>query len=98
MNPLNDASTMIKVVEYLAVGKPVVAYDIPETRFSAGDAALYARASEPVELAACVERLLDDDDLARRMGEEGRRRVEEDLSHTRSIEALDLAYRRVLGR
>lgn len=97
-NPLNDASTMIKVVEYMALGKPVVAYDLPETRFSAGDAALYARPSEPGGLAACVERVLDDEDLAGRMGEEGHRRVADELGQARSIEALDLAYRRVLRR
>jgi glycosyltransferase involved in cell wall biosynthesis len=97
-NPLNDVSTMIKVVEYMALSRPVVAYDLTETRFSAGEAALYARPNDPEELASCIERLLDDPELRRRLGAEGRRRVEDELSAARSVEALDLAYRRVLRR
>jgi len=97
-NPLNEASTMIKVVEYMALAKPIVAFDLPETRFSAGDAALYARPNDTAELAACIDRLLDDEALRRRMGEEGRRRVEDELSWARSVESLGLAYSRALNR
>lgn len=95
-NAFNDASTMIKVVEYMALAKPIVAYDLTETRFSAGDAALYATPSDPSGLASCIDRLLDDDALRRTMGAEGRRRVESELSWARSVESLDQAYRRVL--
>ena len=95
-NALNDASTMIKVVEYMALAKPIVAYDLTETRFSAGDAALYATPSDPSALASCIDRLLDDDALRRTMGAEGRRRVEHELSWARSVQSLELAYRRVL--
>ena len=42
-NPLNDVSTMNKVMEYMALGKPVVAYDLVETRYSGGECALYAK-------------------------------------------------------
>jgi len=97
-NALNDASTMIKVVEYMALATPIVAYDLTETRLSAGEAALYARPNDPGELASSVSRLLDDEDLRRRMGEEGRRRVEEELSWARSKESLARAYARVLAR
>ena len=95
-NALNDASTMIKVVEYMALAKPVVAYDLTETRFSAGDAALYAPPSDASALASCVDRLLDDDALRLTMGAEGRRRIENELSWARSVESLEQAYRRVL--
>ena len=97
-NALNNASTMIKVVEYMGLAKPIVAYDLAETRFSAGDAALYASPNDVSELAACIARLLDDEALARQMGEDGRRRVEDELSWSRSVESLSLAYGRALER
>jgi len=96
-NPLNDASTMIKVVEYMALAKPIAAYDLRETRVSAAQAALYARPNDPDELACCLERLLDDESMRRRMGDEGRQRVEEDLAWRHSDASLRRAYSRVLG-
>jgi len=80
LNPLNDVSTMNKVMEYMALGKPVVAYDLRETRCSAGSAALYARPNDLADFAAQIERLADDRSLRQRMGDEGRRRVEAQLS------------------
>lgn len=97
-NAFNDASTMIKVVEYMALAKPIVAYDLTETRYSAGDAALYAAPSDPTQLAACIERLLDDPALRARMGESGRRRIETELNWERSVASLEQAYRRVFER
>ena len=41
-SPLNEASTFIKVAEYMAVECPIVAYNLPESRFTAGEAAVYA--------------------------------------------------------
>lgn len=96
-NALNDASTMIKVVEYMALGRPVVAYDLTETRFSAAEAALYATPNDEHEFAACIERLLDDPDLRRELSEVGRRRMTADLSWERSVESLTSAYARVLA-
>ena len=96
LNALNDVSTMIKVVEYMGLGRPVVAYDLRETRYSAADAALYATPGEAASLASCIERLLDDAALRRRLGEAGLRRVEE-LSWARSEESLLAAYERVLS-
>jgi len=96
-NALNNASTMIKVVEYMALGRPIVAYDLAETRFSAGEAALYAQPNDPAELASALERLLDDEDLRQRMGEAGRRRVADELGWDRSAESLKRAYLRVFA-
>ena len=94
-NALNDASTMIKVVEYMYLGRPIVAYDLHETRYSAGEAALYATPNEAGSLAACIEQLLDDSALRDRMSGAGRRRAGE-LSWARSKESLLTAYERVL--
>lgn len=73
-NPLNDVSTMNKVLEYMACAKPVVCYDLREHRFSAGEGALYARADDVEDLAARIEQLLDDPALRRRMGDYNRER------------------------
>jgi len=78
-NELNDHSTMIKTMEYMAMGKPVVAFDLPETRFSAQEAALYATPNCVDEFADNIELLLADEALRLKMGAYGRRRVEEEL-------------------
>jgi glycosyltransferase involved in cell wall biosynthesis len=97
-NALNDASTMIKVVEYMGLGRPIVAYDLRETRFSAGEAALYAIPNDESDFAACIERLLDDAVLRQRMAEAGMDRVRGELSWERSEESLVAAYRHVLAK
>lgn len=92
LNPLNDVSTMNKILEYMAVGRPIVAYDLREHRFSAGDAALYAEPNREEDLARQIERLLDDPELRGRMGEAGRRRFLESMSWEHSRGELLRAY------
>ncbi len=87
-NALNDASTMIKVVEYMAVERPIVAFDLPETRYSADEAALYATPNDEAEFASLVARLLDDPEERQRRGAQGRQRLERSLSWERSQAAL----------
>lgn len=87
-NPLNDVSTMNKVVEYMAMGRPVVSFDLKEARVSAGDAAVYARANDEAEFALRIDELLRDPELREEMGRRGRRRVETDLSWDNSRRAL----------
>ncbi len=91
-NELNDRSTMIKTMEYMAMGKPVVAFDLPETRYSAQDAALYATPNQVEEFADHIETLLADEQLRIRMGESGRKRIVELLSWKQSKINLLLAY------
>jgi glycosyltransferase involved in cell wall biosynthesis len=95
-NPLNDLSTMNKIVEYMAMARPLVSYDLVEARVSAGDAALYADANDPESFAACIDALLDDPERRRQMGAEGRSRVERDLSWRHSQRELLRAYERAL--
>ena len=73
-NPMNDISTMNKVMEYMALGKPIVQFDLAEGRFSAQDASLYARRNDPRDLAAKIVELLDDPEKRKAMGAFGRRR------------------------
>lgn len=91
--PLNDSSTMIKVAEYMAMGCPVAAYDLPETRVTAGPAAAYAATATPEALALCLHELLEDPQRRQRMGESGRERVA-GLSWQRSTPSLLAAYER----
>ena len=95
-NPLNDVSTMNKIVEYMAMARPVVAYDLAEARVSAAGAALYAVPNEERSFARCIEQLLDDEELRIRLGDAGRARVESDLSWEHSRVELLRAYERAL--
>ncbi len=91
-NDLNDHSTMLKTMEYMAMGKPVVAFDLLETRFSAQDAALYATPNEVTSFADMIEILLNDKAMRLHMGAIGRKRVEEVLCWERTKVNLLLAY------
>ena len=84
---------MNKIVEYMAMSRPIVSYDLREARVSAGDAALYANPDDVGEFARCIETLLDAG-TARRDGRDGRRRVEGALSWAHSEGALLAAYER----
>jgi glycosyltransferase involved in cell wall biosynthesis len=79
-NGLNEYSTMIKTMEYMAMGKPIVAFDLLETRISAQEAALYAVPNSVEDFADQIENLLNDKELRCKMGTLGQRRIEEELS------------------
>ncbi len=91
-NELNDHSTMLKTMEYMAMGKPIVSFDLPETRFSAQDAALYAKPNEVLSFADNIEILLDNEALRLQMGVSGRKRIEETLCWDRTKVNLLHAY------
>jgi glycosyltransferase involved in cell wall biosynthesis len=95
-NPLNDVSTMNKIVEYMALSRPIVSYDLAEARVSAGSAAHYAAPNDVDDFARCVGELLDAPARREEMGRVGRRRVEDKLSWRRSEEQLLAAYERSL--
>ncbi len=95
---LNDISTMNKTLEYMAVAKPVVAYDLEETRVSAGDAALYAAANDEKDFADKIVELFDSEDLRHKLGQIGRERIEQGLSWEHSKKKLYMAYAMALGK
>ncbi|MGI3781614.1 MAG: glycosyltransferase family 4 protein [Janthinobacterium lividum] len=86
-NPLNDLSTMNKTLEYMSFGLPVVAFDLKETRVSAGDSAVYVRDGDIGAYATAIVDLLDDAPRRERMGGEGRLRIEHGLSWSFQSEA-----------
>ena len=95
-NPLNDKSTMNKVMEYMALEKPVVAFDLTETRVSCGEAALYANPNSVTDLASKILEFADNPELRSQMGQMGRKRVENELAWPYSVPNLLAAYRRTL--
>jgi glycosyltransferase involved in cell wall biosynthesis len=90
--PMNDKSTMNKILEYMAFGLPVVLYDLTEGRRSAGDAALYARNDDPEDFAQKLMTLLDSERLRAELGARGRKRIEEKLNWGNEKRALLQAY------
>ena len=91
-NEMNDKSTMIKIMEYMALGKPVVQFDLTEGRISAQDAALYAKPNDPVDLAGKITALLEDPETRRRMGALGSARVADELAWRYQEPKLLAAY------
>lgn len=96
-NEMNDKSTMNKIMEYMALGKPIVQFDLTEGRFSAQDASLYAAHNDHEDMARKIVELLDDPERRRRMGEFGRRRVEQELEWQYEAPKLLAAYDRVFA-
>ncbi|MEU0462473.1 glycosyltransferase family 4 protein [Amycolatopsis sp. NPDC006131] len=92
LNPLNDVSTMNKIMEYMAMSRPIVSFDLREARVSAGEAAVYAPANDELEFAKLTARLMDDPAERKRMGELGAARVAGPLSWANSAKALLAAY------
>ena len=91
-NGYNDRSTFVKIMEYMLAGKPIVAFDLPESRSSAEGSALYASPNNYQEFAAKLAVLMDDEALRRSMGEVGRRRIENKLAWQHSIPSLLAVY------
>jgi glycosyltransferase involved in cell wall biosynthesis len=87
-NPLNNVSTMNKVVEYMAMSRPIVSFDLVETRVSAQGAAVYAAPNDELCFAKEIDALLEDSERRQQMGQAGRRRVEDELSWDASRRVL----------
>jgi glycosyltransferase involved in cell wall biosynthesis len=90
---MNDISTMIKIMEYMALGKPIVQFNLREGRFSAGEASLYSdNGNHVTDFADKILWLLEHPEEGRKMGEFGRRRVETELAWDYSVDHLLAAY------
>jgi glycosyltransferase involved in cell wall biosynthesis len=97
-NDFNEYCTMNKTLEYMAMGVPVVGFDLEETRVSAADAALYAKPNDPAAMAELVVELLRDPAQRVAMGEAGRLRMSGPLAWAVSAENLLTAYERAAAR
>ena len=92
-SPLNDKSTMNKILEYMAMERPIVSFDLKESRYSAGDAALYARPNNIEEFARNIIELVDDARRREKMGKAGYQRLKGELSWEYNKKRLIDAYR-----
>jgi glycosyltransferase involved in cell wall biosynthesis len=95
-NEMNDKSTMNKIMEYMALGKPIIQFDLVEGRYSAQEASLYAKRNDERDFAHKIVELLDNAELRGRMGAYGRRRVENELAWEyeapRLLEAYEMLF------
>jgi len=96
-SPLNDVSTWIKVMEYMAAAKPIISFDLKETRFSARDAAVYVEPNNETGFAEAIARLMDQPELRKQMGTYGRRRVEDELQWAKVGNNLLITYGTLLA-
>lgn len=92
---MNDLSTMNKIMEYMALKKPIVQYTLKEGKFSAQDASLYAKNTDPIDFAKKIIKLLDNENLRIQMGEFGYKRVINKLSWNFESKALIRVYKKV---
>jgi glycosyltransferase involved in cell wall biosynthesis len=93
---MNNLSTMNKIMEYMALKKPVVQFDLKEGRFSAQEASLYAACGDTIDFANKIIQLIDDPELRAKMGEFGYNRVLNELSWDYEKEKLIRFYDRIL--
>jgi len=91
-NALNDVSTMNKVMEYMSLEKPVVSFNLKETRVTCGEAAIYAKPNDTVEFAEKIIQLAENPELRNEIAQKGKERVEKYLSWEHSIPNLLAAY------
>ena len=89
---MNDKSTMNKILEYMALAKPIVQFGLTEGRYSAQEASLYAKNNDAEDMAKKIMELLADPERRKRMGEYGRNRVVNELSWEHTSKALLEGY------
>lgn len=92
LNSYTDRSTMVKLIEYMAFGKPIVAFDLTEHRVIAQDSALYAYPNAELDFARQLVLLMDDPERRQKMGQIARKRVETELAWSLQSRNLIEAY------
>jgi glycosyltransferase involved in cell wall biosynthesis len=95
---MNDISTMNKIMDYMALSKPIVQFDLTEGHVSAGDASLYVKRNDATALAQGIAELLEDESRRKHMGEVGRERLEGGLAWEHQIPNLIAAYAETLAK
>jgi glycosyltransferase involved in cell wall biosynthesis len=90
---LQDEVTPVKALEYMSFGLAFAAFDLPETRQLAGEAALLTEPGDVEALADALVELIDDEQRRTALGRAGRRRVEDSLSWERQ----EAGYLSVVG-
>jgi glycosyltransferase involved in cell wall biosynthesis len=91
-NELNRHSTFIKVMEYMSVGKPIVAFDLKETRYSTNKNAVLVPKNDVKEFAKAIKRLIDDPGLREKIGTAALARIHNELNWENATLNLKKAY------
>lgn len=94
-NEMNDKSTMNKIMEYMALGKPIVQFDLAEGRFSAQEASVYAKNNDAIDMAEKIVALLDAPVHRQQMSDFGRDRVRNELEWKYEVPNLLAAYEKL---
>lgn len=95
---MNNLSTMNKIMEYMALQKPIVQYDLKEGKFSAQEASLYAKPNDTIDFAEKIIWLLDNEEERKKMGMYGYNRVLTELSwEYESVKLIDF-YKKILDK
>jgi glycosyltransferase involved in cell wall biosynthesis len=92
ISPLNDKSTMNKILEYMAMSRPIVSYRLTESAYSAGDAAVYAADNDEEDFARRLIALLENPEQRKKMGDAGLARLTNELSWEHSTPKLLAGY------
>ena len=74
--PMNNSSTMLKVLDYMACGLPQVMFDLQENKFTAGESALYVPSGSEKDFAKKIIELIENNPLRLKLGNIARKRVE----------------------
>ena len=96
-NEMNNMSTMNKIMEYMALKKPIVQFDLKEGRFTADKASLYARPDDPIDMARRILKLLEDPVKRKEMGDFGYNRIKNKLAWKYEKENLHRAYKKLFS-
>lgn len=92
---MNDLSTMNKIMEYMALKKPIVQYTLKEGKFSADKASLYSKNTDPIDFGNKIIYLLDHPEIRTEMGNFGYKRVLNQLSWEFESQKLINLYKKV---
>jgi glycosyltransferase involved in cell wall biosynthesis len=98
ISPLNDKSTMNKILEFMAMSRPIVSYHLTESAYSAGPAAIFAKDNDEEDFAHKILELLEDPERRKEMGKAGYARLKNELSWEHSTIQLLAAYAYLRGR
>ena len=97
-NDYNDRCTVIKITEYMALGRPIVAFDLPEHRVTAQDAAVYARPNDELDFAKQISFLIDNPGQRQKMGLLGSKRIKDGLTWPYQQKRLLEAYQKLIKK
>jgi glycosyltransferase involved in cell wall biosynthesis len=94
-NEINNISTFIKVLEYMASGKPTIAFDLKESRYSANGSAIFIQPGDTDSFAREIRNLLNNSKLSDELGSAGKDRVRNELNWDNSVKNLKAAYKAI---